>query len=327
MNEPLLPDDDRDLRLARRLGDQLAQGRPLRDAAPGDDALQALARYKETAAATEAPDADALWAAIAAETHPGRAEASPERAADRPTRARIYRLRPAWVAVAASLLVAVAAVWLLWPRTAPAELVAEAAGTAVTYEAPDGSVVTLRPYSALQQLERTDATLRYRLIGAAFFDVTERPARTFVVDAGPSQVTVLGTAFAVRARGGDTEVYLQEGRVRFAAPRADTAVVLAPGQAAVLTRAGQLTTSAPASAAPYVDWLDGELQFEQQTLRQIADELVRHYGVTIDVAAARQDETLTGRLPLGSLAQTLADLRAAAGVRTVQIDAQTYFIE
>ena len=147
MNEPMLPDSDSDLLLARLIGRQL-EGQA--DAAPpeNDPLWDALASYRQavhTKQETLQPDAatsDRIWAAIDRETRP-------------PQTARIYQLSPTIyrMAIAASLLVAVAVTWMLL-RPAPRTLVASADATPMTYTTPDGSQVTLRPQSQLFALGR-----------------------------------------------------------------------------------------------------------------------------------------------------------------------------
>ena len=112
---------------------------------------------------------------------------------------------------------------------------AAAGSERVTYTAPDGSEVTLRPHTSLYALDAEAGTMRYRVEGEAFFAVVRDPSRTFVVEADGARVQVLGTRFDVSTWGERTSVYLEEGRVRFEHVPTGQAVMLAPGQRSVVT--------------------------------------------------------------------------------------------
>ncbi|MEM1126479.1 MAG: FecR domain-containing protein [Bacteroidota bacterium] len=339
MTSPL-PPDDLDARLAQRVAEALEAGIPLADlpqtlAAEGADPdqaalVEALLAYR-TQDAPASTDADRLWAAIAAETDPAAVRAprldgprAPERAPQRAARTpRLARLR--W-AVAATTLVAVAALWTLWPRTVPEVLVAEAGATQTVYAAPDGSTVTLRPYSALYEVGEPapQTAMRYRLTGEALFEVTSQPTRTFTVEALGGTVTVLGTQFTVSTWGDELEVFLVEGQVRLQAITTGEGVVLAPGQRSGLTATGALVAPDAADPGLYLDWTEGALRFEQRPLGRILDELAQHHNVTFEAGAALRAETLSGRVLLDSLARSLEDLGTAADGRFEQTGPDTY---
>ncbi len=313
------PEDDRDRALARRLGDRLEAGAPL-DAGEEADAafVRALIAFRQQ---QEAPPEDAgarVWARLEAQMQ-GR-EAAP------PRRARILPLRPAWAwMAAASVLVLVGLGWLLW-RAGPADavLLASAGEDLVTHTLADGSTVTLRPRSQLYALGAEAGAVRVRLVGEGFFDVVANAARTFKVEAGAAQVTVLGTRFDVSTWGGQTTVYLEEGRVRFEHLPTKRAVVLAPGQRSALTAGGDLLAPEAAAAEEYTDWLRRAMTFTERPLRRILAELEHHYGVRFDVPAALLDETLSGRILLVDRQRSIEDLAVVMGGRFVQVDEQTY---
>ncbi len=320
-DDTMLPEDDRDLSLARRLGARLEARAPFDDAGatPDDDALvRALLAFKqeESEATPPAEASERVWVRLE------------ERLPDRPGRARLYALRPArtWIAVAASVLLLVGLGWLLL-RTGQPEpvLLASAGADIVAYTVPgDGSVVTLRPHSRLYDLASGAGQTRLRLVGEGFFDVVKNEARVFAVEAGGALVHVLGTRFDVSTWGGQTTVYLQEGRVRFENLRAKGSVVLTPGQRSVATADGKLLPPDDVPEDEYTDWLRRETIFSQRPLRLILAELEHHYAVRFDVPAALLDETLSGRILLVDQAQSIEDLAVVMGGRFVQVDDTTY---
>jgi transmembrane sensor len=179
----------------------------------------------------------------------------------------------------------------------------------VSWEAPDGSTVTLRPHSRLIRLDDERA---YRLEGEAFFDVVHHPDAPFTVEAGPAEVRVLGTQFVVSTWGERTEVFVEEGRVRVSADAA--AVELAVGEAAAASETG-VTALPTVNAEAFLDWQRGELVFERTPLRRVADEIGQQFGIVVAVPPTMASETVSGVIELESTEQVLGDLGRILGGR------------
>lgn len=292
MSTPL-PDNDRDLRLARCLD--------AGEAADGSDALHdALRSVQPASAVPDADTADRLWARIDAEI-------GTDRSADRPP-LRLVRTHVVRWAVAATVLLAVGVgAWLV--QRGP-EVVALAEAEIVTWDAPDGSVVTLRPHSRLVRLD--DDERAYRLDGEAFFAVARDPERPFTVEAGPGVVRVLSTRFDVSTWGEVVEVFVEEGHVEVRA--AAEAVVLGAGEAAEAGAAG-VRALPNASAEVFLDWQRGEIVFERTPIRRVADEIGQHFGITVTMGEYAASESVSGVIVLESAAQTLGDLGRILGGR------------
>jgi len=70
----------------------------------------------------------------------------------------------------------------------------------IDYLLPDSSVVTLNSNSKLQFPSHFEGDVRrVSIVGEAFFKVKPNPEKPFVINAGGTQVKVLGTSFNVRA--------------------------------------------------------------------------------------------------------------------------------
>ena len=328
-DDTMLPDDDRDLSLARRLGVQLEKRAPLDHAAEDEAAedasfYRALLSFKhdqeKAQPATPAEASERVWAAL--EQRIAQDQAAPE---PRPALRLIRSLSASptartGLAMAASVLLLALVGWLLWGGAPTPVLLASAEADIVTYTAPDGSAVRLRPQSQLYRLDED----RYRLVGEGFFDVMKNEARTVEVEAGEALITVLGTRFNVSTWGRQTAVFLAEGRVRFEHAGSAEAVVLEPGQRSLLTSTGTLVDPASADSTEYVDWLKGEMIFAQRPLHRVLEEFAHHFAVTLDVPAAMQQETVTARFFLQQRTQSLADLGALLEGRFVEVDENTY---
>lgn len=137
--------------------------------------------------------------------------AQPARPADlpQPPRKRRWRFAAMAAGIAALALLGYPGAALHWQ----ADYIT-AAGETRTVILADGSQVTLGPRSALRsdfRAERRDLQL---LAGQAFFEVQRDVDRPFVVQAGSSEVRVLGTAFEVDLGERYLDVAVQRGQVR-----------------------------------------------------------------------------------------------------------------
>ena len=322
----MLPEDDRDLSMARRIGTRLDEHAPLDRAAggePSDDAsfYRALLTLKQAHQEAAPPPGTAarVWAGLEQQM----AQDQPAAAEPRPALRLVRSLsRRTWMAAAASLLLLAALGWLLINRTPSPVLLASADADIITYTAPDGSTVQLRPHSKLYALDEDAA--RYRLDGEGFFDVTKNEARTFTVEAGDARIAVLGTRFNVSTWGAQTTVFLEEGRIRFEHLPSEQAVELTPGQRSGLMPGGRLAQPTAADSSEYMDWLRQEMNFVSRPLDQVLDELAHHYAIAFAPVPALEADTLTGRILLDRIDQSLNDLGKILDGRFVQIDDETY---
>ena len=329
------PEKDRDLELARRIGDALERGRL--KSAPLDEKdelfVRALMAWRQGAAASEDQPSEELsnrlWQRIEEKTQdrPTRVE-RPIRP-DRPSTIRAGRRRPprwAWAPLAAALLIG-GFIAVLVLRGPSAVLIASADADAVRFTAADGSVVTLRPHSDLYLVEESGENVRYRIEGEALFAVTERAAGVFAVEAGEALVEVLGTRFNVSTWGGATAVYLDEGRIRFSDRSTGDELVLEPGQSSRMARSGELQEVVSEPADEHLDWIHGELRFDQRPVRLVAAEIEQHLGIDLEIPAPILDETLTGRILLDDPTQSLQDLADVIGGRFVESGPNSYRFE
>ena len=198
-------------------------------------------------------------------------------------------------AVAASVLIASAAGYeLLLPRHRYATRKGEMKVVALS----DGSVVTLNTRSELV-VDFTRETRAVRLIGGeALFDVAKNPARAFVVDAGDTQVRVVGTSFTVRHFAAmPVQVLVREGIVEVSDPKSSKDHVVTIG---ANTRAIALQDHSDISAIPVAPaqlhrelaWREGFLAFEGETLGKAAAEFERYSDTKIvidDPSLAREE--------------------------------------
>jgi transmembrane sensor len=132
--------------------------------------------------------------------------------------------------------------------------------------------------------------------GEAYFEVAHDAAHPFVVDAGPSRITVLGTRFSVRRDGNQVVVAVVDGRVRIeSATQAGAGAVLTRDDVAMVAQDKMtVKTRAPGQVANQLGWRQGKLFLDQMTLAQAASEFNRYNRVQLIIADAD-----VGRIRIG----------------------------
>ena len=216
---------------------------------------------------------------------------------------------PASLAAAASLTIAA---WV-WQQTGVreirfAESTTAEAGMLKRVNLPDGSVVRLRPSSAIAvSLGRHERHIQL-LRGEAHFTVAKDAARPFVVEADGVGVRAVGTAFSVTTAAGSVEVLVTEGAVgvESAQPGAPRATLLpkveATRDAPVLSAGEKAKVSISKPSAPIVTatverlsrseieaalaWQQRTLAFEAAPLAEIVAEFNRYNRQQFVVADA-----------------------------------------
>ena len=200
--------------LARADDAALAWIARLRSDAVSDSDRQAFALWlAESDSNRKAMDAaEALWGELGAILDARPADAQPETGIEL-SGFSLRRWVPTAVAAAATLLLGI----LFWPDAGqqPAgEIYRTAMGERMDVLLPDGSRALLNTATVVQVAYDEDTRLVSLRRGQAWFSVEKNPQKPFVVDAGNTRITALGTAFDVYRHSETTEVTVTEGVVR-----------------------------------------------------------------------------------------------------------------
>ena len=159
----------------------------------------------------------------------------------------------------------------------------------------DGTVVQLGPRSAIDTAFTKGTRSVTLLAGEAFFDVKHDPARPFTVDAAGVKVAVLGTAFDVNMKPGDTTVELMRGVVGLTVKGAAHPFELSPGDSVTVGhREGRISRSriAPEDMAA---WRNGRLFVNDVSIASVVEELQRYHSAWISIPSAElADRRVTG---------------------------------
>jgi len=203
------------------------------------------------------------------------------------------------------------------------------AGQLMTVRLVNRTTLTLAPATAV-----TVTTQGITVIGEVYVDVAPHAGRPFLVRTRTALVRVLGTRFAVRqyANESRSRIVVEEGRVTLSpvVPRPRTRgthTVIAAGMVAVVSDSGVMVSSDVPTRA-YTSWARGTIIFDHTALRDVAMELARVYGVTIqitDTTLARQTVGLEVSLAQDSLGRVLESLCSVVGAHYTR-DTHTYLI-
>lgn len=225
------------------------------------------------------------------------------------------RSRRQWLKVAAAIaLIALSALFLVRQFSSPERLlVAEASESIQTIELSDGSIVTLRPNSALYDVTNAENERAYSLSGEAVFDVVSSPNRIFTVKAGSGRILVTGTRFNLSERNATARVYLFEGSVRFETEDGTRSVDLEPGEASEIDSSMQIREPFQFEPGLVTSWTQNRLTFRDRSAGSVIDELEFHFNIEIIASEGVREESLGGTIQLDNAEQSLSDLGIVLG--------------
>ncbi len=223
--------------------------------------------------------------------------------------APVKRIWYRWVAAAAILILAGGLG--LWAVIRPAnKLVSRNAietkkGSKSNIELPDGTRVWINADTRLTYDRNFgDGTREVQLTGEAYFDVVKDTKRPFIVHAGGMDVTVLGTAFNVRAYANDpkVEATLLRGSIEVTLKdNKDKKITLKPNEKITVRNTKTDTKKAAEKTQDVAEpdfsvmtirkdladhdilWTRNKLVFDHKRLEEIVTELERWYSTDIEI--------------------------------------------
>lgn len=207
-----------------------------------------------------------------------------------------------WMGSAAAAIALILSAWYLWPDSIPGD-VRYRTSFAETQPIvlPDGSKVLLNANSSItwsgdwMQKEKRSVILE----GEAFFEVMNIDNTPFEVTTPDVKINVLGTEFNVKARGHETNVYLHSGKVHLdVAGYEEEVVEMQPGDFVRYDLVdNKLTTTGHNRLQERASWVDGMLEFQNESVPKILEEFENLYGKTFllensDLVNKRMDLSL-----------------------------------
>lgn len=234
--------------------------------------------------------------------------------------------RKYWVGIAASLILAIGAFFILKETTTNADTFVQTGLAQVqSVYLPDSSLVHLNSESELTFSEEDwNLNRKVKLNGEAFFEV--KKGSDFIINTRLGDVKVLGTSFNVKVRNEILEVACKTGRVEVSNVLATQKTEITPGWA-VKVKDNVIQETTPLALSYIDNWRVGEFDFESVMLSEVLDELKRQFNLTIiyDINDI-EDRPYTGFFAKESLSEALQLICNTMGL-TYQIEDKTVTIK
>lgn len=192
----------------------------------------------------------------------------------------------------------------------------------------DGSRVQLGGRSRLTFSLRPQVREIHLEEGEAFFAVAKDPARPFQVHAGAATVTAVGTEFDVHRSDDRVTVSVLEGKVmiqgmaplvpvRWLAPvkPVGQAEPLSAGERTTVNQNGVESGAQAVNPQEALDWQQGRLAFEGESLRYVVEDLNRYAAKPIVIADENTASLrVTGTIMSSNVIGWVTSLKSAFGV-------------
>jgi len=151
---------------------------------------------------------------------------------------------------------------------------------------PDGSKVWLNACSRVEYSSSLfSKTRKVNMIGEAYFEVKKDKRAPFIVNSNELFTRVLGTRFNIRANPDAQFITttLLEGSIMVNSDKiAGEGLIMKPNQQLKFDpKTGATSLTDCPSSDECVEWIDGQLNFNQASLEEIASSLERYYNVHI----------------------------------------------
>ncbi len=181
----------------------------------------------------------------------------------------------------------------------------------------DGSVITMNTSSRVR-VRFDDAHRRIELLrGEAMFDVAKDGRRPFVVTAGDTRVTAVGTSFRVRKTPAEVSVLVREGIVDVREGPAPPIQLVAGSKAVVAERSDAVVRKVDDEQINReLAWRDGMIAFGGETMEEVAGEFARYSAIRIRIG----DPEVAGLRVVGLFSATDPIGFSRAAARSMNLD-------
>lgn len=207
-------------------------------------------------------------------------------------------------------------------------------GSKSKLDLPDGTQVWLNGNSKLTMCDGPfgKTSREVYLSGEAFFDVAKNERVPFLIHTGAIDITVLGTAFNVKAYPGEknVETVLVRGLIEITTHHdPDRKIILKPNEkivipadtpAAVIHGAQPVASSIYAITAlhqskllPDTVWMQRKLEFDNEPFSELAPKMEAWFDIRIRFGSERvRNKRFSGVIEKETLEETLRDMRISA---------------
>lgn len=244
-------------------------------------------------------------------------------------RALKQKSRKVWVplALAASLLLGVVAIWPTLIEQPVQQHFQAATGELLEVTLADGSLLQLNTASEVKVAVGDDRRHVELVQGEAFFKVVPDKEHPFVVDAGEVKVEVLGTAFGVyRQNDASVAIVVEEGVVRVAeskgsATRSPQSVLLQANQSASYRSGTGMSEVSAVDAEAKTAWRERNVVFDRVSLAEAVAQLNRYLDEKIVLEnGVGSGQRISGVFSLQDKAQSVQAVAQAVDLKAEMKD-------
>jgi transmembrane sensor len=192
---------------------------------------------------------------------------------------------------------------------------------------PDGSKVWLNAASSITYPTAFEGKERKITIdGEAYLEVAHDALKPFIVQANNTEVVVLGTHFNVHAYSDEPVIRttLIQGKVkvrksaidnRQSAEDNEQAVVLKPGEQAVIVSHSRLTIDHSPDIEEVLAWKNGLFRFNNADIETVMKQVERWYDVDVVYEGPKPEGHFRGKVPRNVMASEMLKIIEASGVK------------
>jgi ferric-dicitrate binding protein FerR (iron transport regulator) len=166
---------------------------------------------------------------------------------------------------------------------------------------PDGSTVILSPESKLNYPSSFDGMEKREVFleGQGFFDIRHNVSRPFIVHTGKLKITVLGTAFNIKALPGDPQIIVTVKRGKVRVSNQDNILGdITPNEQISFDSEKQQSVKRKVNDERYLDWENRDLFVDNATISEAAKLLEDQYHVKIIISdSSISSERFTATFP------------------------------
>ena len=231
--------------------------------------------------------------------------------------------------LAASVLLLIATSFGIWKVAEDANFPTQYTakyGEWKTIDLPDGSTVYLNTNSTLQLADNWESSnnRKVRLEGEAYFEVAKNPVTKakFQVITDNLTIEVLGTQFNVNTKSENTQVFLEEGKIKLEVGEENT--IMQPGDFITYSKKAKkiIETKKIEKDLPGA-WRSGVLTIKEKSIAEIANKLEEVYGVQVVIEKqALKNQMRTIAIPIDRLDLAIPILEATLQARIEKINNQ-----
>jgi transmembrane sensor len=181
---------------------------------------------------------------------------------------------------------------------------------------PDGTKVWLNAASSLRfPTAFSDKDRTVLLTGEAYFEVAPGKDKPFIVQAGETRTTVLGTHFDVMAYADEKAIRttLLEGAVKM--EKDQTGSLLEPGDQGAFEPGSDKLTTKKVNVDATVAWKDGYYYFDRTKMEDVMRQISRWYDVDIVYQGAVPQDEIVGKIPRTAYVSEVLHVMELIGIR------------